>query len=119
MGALFASPDAVQNRHAVNRRLTALLDSLATVEGTSASALPGVDLMRVSRFIPRCPVLYEPGIFVVGQGRKRGFLGNQVFTYDAHNYLVLSVPLPFECETEASPDVPLLAARIRVDLATL
>jgi AraC-like DNA-binding protein len=119
MSALLASPETAQDRLALNRRLTALLDSLATVEGTSASALPGVDLMRVSRPIPRCPVLYEPGIVIVGQGRKRGFLGNQVFTYDAHNYLVLSVPLPFECETEASADVPLLAARIRVDLATL
>jgi AraC-like DNA-binding protein len=56
---------------------------------------------------------------IVGQGRKRGYLGDQVFTYDAHNYLVLSVPLPFECETEASPEKPMLAVSIRVDLAVL
>ena len=29
-------------------------------------------------------VLYEPGIVIVGQGRKRGYLGDQVYTYDAH-----------------------------------
>jgi AraC-like DNA-binding protein len=64
-------------------------------------------------------VLYEPGIVIVGQGRKRGYLGDRVFTYDAHNYLVLSVPLPFECETEASPQRPMLAVSIRMDLAVL
>jgi AraC-like DNA-binding protein len=42
-----------------------------------------------------------------------------MYTYDAHNYLVLSVPLPFECETEASAEVPLLAVSIQVNLAVL
>jgi AraC-like DNA-binding protein len=102
-----------------NRRMTSLLGSLATKEGMHPSALDGVHLMRASRSIPRTQVLYEPGIVIVGQGRKRGYLGDQVFTYDAHNYLVLSVPLPFECETEASPEKPMLAVSIRVDLAVL
>ena len=56
---------------------------------------------------------------IVCQGRKRGFLGDHVFVYDAQQYLVLSVPLPFECETEASPEKPILAISIRVDLTTV
>ena len=103
----------------INRRMTALLGSLATREGIHPTVLDGVKLMRASQPIPRMPVLYEPGIVIVGQGRKRGYLGDQVYTYDAHNYLVLSVPLPFECETEASPEEPMLAVSIRVDLAVL
>src|ERR1700689_5469929 len=102
-----------------NRRMTSLLGSLATQEGMHPSALDGVQLMRASKPIPRMQVLYEPGIVIVGQGRKRGYLGDQVYTYDAHNYLVESVPLPFECETEASPEHPMLAVAIRVDLAVL
>jgi AraC-like DNA-binding protein len=102
-----------------NRRMTSLLGALAVKEGMHPSALEGVQLMRASRPIPRTQVLYEPGIVIVGQGRKRGYLGDRVFTYDAHNYLVLSVPLPFECETEASPESPMLAVSIRVDLAVL
>ncbi len=31
---------------------------------------------------------------IVGQGRKRGYLGGEVYTYDANNYLVLSVAAP-------------------------
>lgn len=89
------------------------------MEGIRSTAIEGVQLMRASQPIPRMPVLYEPGIVIVGQGRKRGYLGDRVFTYDAHNYLVLSVPLPFECETEASAEEPMLAVTIRVDLAVL
>lgn len=119
MTRLDSLPEATQDLHAANRRMTALLNSLASREGIHPTILGGVQLMRVSQPIPRMPVLYEPGIVIVGQGRKRGYLGDHVYTYDAHNYLVLSVPLPFECETEASPEQPMLAVSIRVDLAVL
>jgi AraC-like DNA-binding protein len=75
--------------------------------------------MRASKPMPRTPVLYEPSIVIVGQGRKRGYLGGRVYTYDPHNYLVLSVPMPFECETEVGRDGPMLAVSIRVDLGVL
>jgi len=112
-------PTAVRDPLATNRRMTALLGSLATREGMHPTVLDEVHLMRASRPIPRMPVLYEPAIVIVGQGRKRGYLGDQVYVYDAHNYLVLSVPLPFECETEASQEAPMLAVSIRVSLAVL
>ena len=112
-------PPSMPELPEINRRMTALLGALAVREGIHPTALDGVTLMRVSQPMPRMPVLYEPGIVIVGQGRKRGYLGDQVYTYDAHNYLVLSVPLPFECETEASPERPMLAVSIRVDLAVL
>jgi AraC-like DNA-binding protein len=103
----------------VEKRLTSLLNSLATRVGIHAAAVEGVTLLRAEESYPRVPVLYEPSIVIVGQGRKRGFLGDQMYVYDAHNYLVLSVPLPFECETEASPEKPMLAVSIRVDLGVL
>jgi AraC-like DNA-binding protein len=104
---------------ASNRRMTELLNSIATGEGMRPSILDGVSLMRGSRSLPRMPVLYEPSIVILGQGRKRGHLGGQVYTYDPHNYLVLSAPMPFECETEVGPDGPLLGISIRIDLAVL
>lgn len=104
---------------ASNKRMTELLKSIATAEGIEPSILDGVKLMRATTPLPRMPVLYEPSIIIVGQGRKRGYLGGRVFTYDAHNYLVLSAPMPFECETEVGPDGPLLAVCIHIDLAVL
>ena len=100
-------------------RLADLLGGLARGEGYSASRLPGVKFMRSTFPIVRTQVSYDPSIVIVAQGRKRGYLGDQVFTYDANHYLVLSVPLPFECETVASPDGPLLGISISVTPAVV
>jgi AraC-like DNA-binding protein len=96
--------------------LIEVFDMLAPKPGMTRSSLEGVNLMRANSPLPRMPVMYEPSIVIVCQGRKRGYLGDQVFQYDAQQYLVLSVPLPFECETEASFDQPFLGISIRVDL---
>jgi AraC-like DNA-binding protein len=97
-------------------RLVALLNKLAPFEGYTLSALDGVRFMRANRSLPRIPVLYEPSIVIVCQGRKRGYLAEESYVYDANHYLVLSVPLPFESETEASEREPMLAVALRIDL---
>ncbi|MCG1054519.1 AraC family transcriptional regulator [Mycetohabitans sp. B5] len=96
-----------------------LLERLAPNEGYTQSALESVRFMRSNRPLGRTPVLYEPSIVIVCQGRKLGFLGDQVYVYDAQHYLVLSVPLPFSTETEASESEPMLAVSLRLDLAEL
>jgi AraC-like DNA-binding protein len=100
-------------------RLIDLLGNLAQGEGYSPSRLRGVKFMRSTFTMIRTQVSYEPSIVIVAQGRKRGYLGGQMFTYDANHYLVLSVPLPFECETVASPDGPLLGISIGVTPAVV
>lgn len=101
-------------------RLVSLLSEIAREEGIRPTALDGVRVMRASQYLSRRPVLYdEPCVVIVAQGRKRGFLGGQVFTYDPNSYLVLSVPLPFECETETGRDGPMLALKVRIDMAVL
>ena len=96
-------------------RMIALLRELASEEGYTLTPLPDVRLLRVDRPLSRTPVLYEPGIVIVVQGRKRGFLGDEVFVYDNQHYLVVSVPVPFTMETDASADEPLLAIYFRLD----
>lgn len=100
----------------VHSRTVELLYRLAPHEGYTESLLDGVRFMRSNRPLKHTPVLYEPSIVIVCQGRKRGFLGNEIHLYDARHYLVLSVPLPFSSETEASPDEPMLAISIRLDM---
>ena len=63
-------------------------------------------MTRRSTPMARTPVIYQPKIVVVGQGRKRGYIGDEVYQYDPFNYLVLSVPIPAECESDASPRSP-------------
>lgn len=100
-------------------RMAALLRQLAPTAGATLSALDDVKLMRANGPVPRTPVLYEPCICILVQGRKRGYLGDTVFSFDARHYLVMSVPLPFAAETEATEDEPLLGLMIRIDRTTL
>jgi AraC-like DNA-binding protein len=106
--------------HTVNdirqQRIVGLVQQLAPAEGYTLSRLAGVRFMRANGPIPRVPVLYEPSIVIVCQGRKRGFVDGVVHTYDPHHYLVLSVPLPFESDTLASPAEPMLAVAVALDL---
>lgn len=100
-------------------QMAALLQQLAPHEGYTRSLLDGVRFMRADRPLGRTPALYESSIVIVCQGRKRGYLADQVYHYDAQHYLVLSVPLPFSTETEASPDEPLLAIAVRLDMTVV
>jgi AraC-like DNA-binding protein len=100
-------------------RMATLLAQLAPTEGFTMSALDDVKFMRANGPVARTPVLYEPCICIVVQGRKRGYLGDTVFAFDAQRYLVVSVPLPFETETQATLAEPLLGLAIRIDRTTL
>lgn len=87
--------------------------------GSTESRLKGVRFFKSTYPIPRKPIVYDPGICIIAQGNKMGYLGGQTFQYDANNYLVTSVTMPFECETFASSDEPLLGLYIEVEMTQL
>ena len=105
----------MNNQNENRRRLARLLDDVAVQEGVHQTLVEGVRVARHSEPQPRTPVIYEPMIVVIGQGRKQGYLGDEVYVYDPFNYLVLSVPLPVECEWDASPEEPLLLVAVSVE----
>lgn len=98
-------------------RMAALLRDLAPNEGYNLTALPSVRVLRANRALARTPVLYDPGIVIVCQGRKRGYFGDRLYLYDEQHYLAVSVPVPFSMETDAAPDRPLLALYLHLDFA--
>ncbi|MDP9604862.1 UNVERIFIED_ORG: AraC-like DNA-binding protein [Variovorax paradoxus] len=112
-------PDAGKDPQDRQARMVALLKQLAPREGYTLTALPDVRFLRSDRPLASTPVLYEPGIVIVCQGRKRGLWADQVYLYDAQHYLAVSVPVPFTMETDASADEPLLAIYFSLDLAVL
>jgi AraC-like DNA-binding protein len=99
------------------KRMIALLRALAPEEGYNLTALPSVRILRSNRALSRTPVLYDPGIVIVCQGRKRGYFGDQLYLYDEHHYLAVSVPVPFSMETDATQERPLLALYLHLDFA--
>ncbi|MEW6673079.1 MAG: AraC family transcriptional regulator [Thermodesulfobacteriota bacterium] len=101
-------------------QMTELLENFPAIgNGPSESRLKGVLLFKETQHIPRRPMVYDPGICIVVQGHKIGYLGGQKFRYDAKNYLVTSVTMPFECETFASPKEPLRGLYIDIDMGQL
>lgn len=98
-------------------RMVQLMSELAPLEGYNLSVLDDVRFLRSNRPLTRTPVLYEPGIVILCQGQKRGYLGDEIYVYDAQHYLVVSVPVPFTMETDACEDQPMLAVYLRLDFA--
>ncbi|WP_176080941.1 AraC family transcriptional regulator [Paraburkholderia tropica] len=113
VGAAECSEQRTQER--IQKRTIALLRALAPDEGYNLTALPSVRVLRSNRPLARTPVLYDPGIVIVCQGRKRGYFGDQLYLYDERHYLAVSVPVPFNMETEASEARPLLALYLHLD----
>jgi AraC-like DNA-binding protein len=104
-----------EHQNAERQRFARLLDEVAVHEGLTPTPIEGVQVYRRSESQPRCPKIYHPNILFVGRGRKRAYVGGQVYTYDPFNYLVSSVTLPVECEAVASPEDPVLVVAIDVD----
>jgi AraC-like DNA-binding protein len=103
-----------------NRRtMVELLTELTPTEGFHATSVDGVKLRRSDRTEPRTPVLYDPSVYFVASGRKRGYVGDRCIVYDANHYLVLSVPLPFECEAETGQGEPLLGVSVRLEMGII
>ena len=102
------------------RRMTELLEKLAVREGVQQSPyLGGVTVGRCNQRRTKGPVLYEPSIVFVAQGGKKAYLGHRTYNYAPDRYLVVTLPMPFECETEASADEPLLAFSVQIDVGVL
>lgn len=109
---------------AMNREETCLLltdkiKQLKNNEKKLSELLPDIRLLYGTEPGLRTPVMYEPGIIFLFSGHKIGYINERVFRYDANEYLLLTVPLPFECETYATPERPLAGIRLNVDILQL
>ncbi|MGN8276096.1 AraC family transcriptional regulator N-terminal domain-containing protein [Pseudomonas sp. SMV71] len=102
-----------------NAALVSLIEPLATRDGFIPTRLPGVQVLRCSQDIARGPQLYEPSLVIIAQGSKLAYLGPRTLEYGAGHYLIQALPVPFECETYAMPDAPLLGISVAIDRALL
>ncbi|MBB6144423.1 AraC-like DNA-binding protein [Silvibacterium bohemicum] len=101
-------------------RLRQLLLNLVTEDGLHPTVLSGVKLARSNGGAPRSLIIYEPSIYIVVSGRKRGCFGETQFVVNPNHYLVFAVATPFEVETESGPNGdPLLAVSVRADMSVL
>ena len=107
------------NREAICLQLTAQIKRLIDNENSVSDQLPDIRLLYGTQPGTRTPVMYQPGIVFLFSGHKIGYINDRVFRYDTNEYLLLTVPLPFECETFATEEVPLAGIRVNVDILQL
>ena len=89
-------------------------------DGVHSTALDRVVLIRSSRPTMPMPVLYEPSLCLVAQGRKQALLGNRAFVYDPARYLIVSVELPVVGHVvEATSGEPYLCMALNFDSVAL
>lgn len=84
------------------------------------SPIRGLDLHRWEAPTEPTSYMLAPSICLIGQGKKRLVLGDEVYDYDAHQFLITSVDLPVVAHiTEASRDTPYLGLTMELDLRVL
>lgn len=114
------TPVAHLDNHAPQRELAARIARLTPQDGIHRSAIDALCLIRASAPSQPLPSVYQPSLCVVVQGRKQARLGEEVFVYDALNYLVVSVTLPMIGQIiEATSAQPYLCLRIDLDLRAI
>jgi len=82
--------------------------------------VPGLNLHRWETPTEPTSYMLPPSICLIGQGRKRLFLGEESYVYDTHRFLITSVDLPVVTQViEASSDSPYLGLTLELDLRVI
>ncbi|MDR6854876.1 AraC family transcriptional regulator [Variovorax guangxiensis] len=81
-----------------------------------ATGSPGLTLYRHDAPTEAMSCILEPAIALTIQGAKRALLGDDVFAYNRHRFLITSLDLPVVLRTvEASCEAPYLSLVLRLD----
>lgn len=89
--------------------------------GTAQTPIPGLQLLRFDR-VTRTPTqgVYTPMVCLIAQGEKQVTLAEEIFTYNAAQYLITSVDLPISgIIREATTERPYLALSLALNPALL
>ena len=102
---------------ALDNKLSGLIASLIGQKARIDTDVPGLSLHRWTEATDPTSYMLAPSICLIGQGRKRLFLGEETFIYDAEHFLITSVELPVVTQIiEASPEKPYLGLTMELDL---
>src|SRR3954466_9727103 len=85
--------DAIQ-AEALQAELARLIGARTSADGRHETAIPQLKLYRFSQPTEPTPVLREPAVYVVVQGRKKVVVGGTTYIYDTSRYLAVSVEVP-------------------------
>lgn len=100
-------------------KLIELSLKLLKKEGSNPTLLPQVHLYRSSSHSGRVPLLYKQGVIFLIKGEKKIYTENETISYDNNNYLVITVPMPLECQCTSDNKEPTIALTLDIETSTL
>ncbi|MET0065999.1 MAG: AraC family transcriptional regulator [Candidatus Thiodiazotropha sp.] len=93
------------------------IDRWTVGKNSLETPIRGLNLHRWEAPTEPASYMLPPSICLIGQGRKRLFLGEETYVYDSHRFLITSVELPVVTQVmEASPGQPYLGLTLELDL---
>lgn len=96
------------------------IERFAAEDGIHATAVEGLSLIRVSQPTDPIHAVHRPALCIVAQGRKQVMLADEVYLYDAAQYLVVTVDLPIVGQViQASKKAPYLCLRLDLEPAEI
>jgi len=111
---LHSAEETIAQRAALAR----LIDGLVRDDGMHPTAIDDLYLIRCSAPSELVHGLHKPALCIIVQGSKEVRLGDELYTYDALHYLVVSVTVPVAGRVlEASSGEPYLCIRLDIDPA--
>jgi AraC-like DNA-binding protein len=100
--------------------LADLIRRFAPREGAFQTAISPLHMVRYENPSQSLPSLTQPALCIFAHGSKEVRLGEETYTYDPLNYLVLSVALPLSGRIlNATVENPNLALRLDIDPADI
>lgn len=100
--------------------LADIIRRFAPEDGVFTTAIAPLHMVCHDHPIQSFPTLVQPALCILAQGSKDVRLGEENYTYDPLNYLVVSVAMPISgCIQHATPEHPNLALRLDIDPAQI
>ncbi len=101
---------------AMQTEMTALLERLTRTDGSHQTAVPELNLHRLSAPTPPVHGVLKPTFCLTAQGGKLAVLGEETYVHDPARFLLLSVDLPLTVQiVAASPEEPYLGLCLDID----
>lgn len=101
-------------------QLVQQLTILQQEDGLHSTAIPGLQLSKISTVTEKMPGVYKPTFCMILQGAKQIWIGDEELHYNSLNYLVAPMTMPVKGKVcEASTDKPFLGLSIEFDLKEL
>jgi AraC-like DNA-binding protein len=104
--------------------LARIIERHARTDGVQSTPVAGLALLRQSSLaVELVHTLHEPAVCLIVQGAKKVMLNDEMYSYDASRFLIVSVDVPVTGQvTQASPEKPYLCVRLDLkpaDIAAL